>query len=390
MYIAGANHGFLIRDLVENNGGAEQQFNSREKAPDNPPQLVITFGAPDIMDPQTSIGSGPNPVTTSRNATLAFSSNEAGSTFECSLDGGAWAACTSPKQYTSLDLGAHNVRVRAKDPAGNVDATPARYDWFIEPDTTAPETTIGSGPAATTTSTSASFAFTSDEAGSTFQCSLDGAAFAACTSPHAYSGLALGSHEFRVRATDAAGNTDGSPATHSWTIEAPSCATSTQTVGADRDSWVLQSSASSNFGTDSVLKVDSKSGNSNARALVRFALPAVPTGCQVTGATLRLYSPSYAGGRTLRALRLNSSWTEGAVNWSNQPSTTGAAATAPSRTSPGHVAWTVTSQVQAMYSGTNHGFQIRDATEGGAGFEQNFHSREKAPDNPPQLVITFG
>jgi hypothetical protein len=388
MYNAGANHGFLLRDLVEGNGGAEQQYNSREQGTDRP-QLVLTFGAPDLTDPRTTIDSGPNPVTTSRNATLAFSSNEQGSTFECSLDGGAYAACSSPKQYTGLALGAHNVRVRAKDPAGNVDATPARYDWQIEPDTTAPETTIGSAPAATGTSTSASFGFSADEAGSTFECSLDGGAFAACSSPKDYTGLAQGDHTFRVRATDAAGNTDGSPASHAWTIQAPSCAGSTVTAAPDRDSWVLQSSSSSNFGADSALKLDSKSGG-NARVLVRFALPVIPTGCQVTSAKLRLYSSSYKSGRTLNALRVNGSWTEGAVNWANQPAVTGTAVSAPSRSSSGYVDWAVTSHVQSMYSGANHGFQVRDKTEGGSGNEQSFHSREKAPDNPPRLEITFG
>ena len=59
----------------------------------------------------------------------------------------------------------------------------------------------------------------------------------------------------------------------------------------------------SNFGTDSNLKVDGKSGNTNARALVRFTLPAIPAGCQVTGATLRLYAASYKENRTLQAQR---------------------------------------------------------------------------------------
>jgi hypothetical protein len=40
---SGANHGFLIRDSVENGNGTEQAFHSREKGTDNPPQLVITF-----------------------------------------------------------------------------------------------------------------------------------------------------------------------------------------------------------------------------------------------------------------------------------------------------------------------------------------------------------
>ena len=192
-----------------------------------------------------------------------------------------------------------------------------------------------------------------------------------------------------MRARDAAGNADPSPATHAWTITAPSCVASTATMGSDRDSWVLQSSSGSNFGTDSDLKVNSKSGSGNSRALVRFGLPSVPSGCQVTSARLRLYAGSYQSGRTLQALRLNGNWTETAVTWSNQPATTGAAATAPSRSSAGYVEWTVTAQVQSMYSGANHGFLVRDSAENGGGFEQAFHSREKG-DNRPQLVVTFG
>lgn len=52
----------------------------------------------------------------------------------------------------------------------------------------------------------------------TFQCSLDGAAFVACSSPQAYVDLAPGSHELRVRAIDAAGNVDAAPATWAWNV----------------------------------------------------------------------------------------------------------------------------------------------------------------------------
>ncbi len=85
-------------------------------------------------------------------------------------------------------------------------------------DTTAPETTISSGPSGTTTSTSASFGFGSSESGSSFQCSLDSGAWSSCTSPKSYNGLAVGKHTFAVAATDAAGNPDSTPATRSWTI----------------------------------------------------------------------------------------------------------------------------------------------------------------------------
>jgi hypothetical protein len=132
--------------------------------------------------------------------------------------------------------------------------------------------------------------------------------------------------------------------------------------------------------------VVSKSGD-NARALFRFDLPAVPSACQVTGATLRLYAGSSTSGRTLQALRINAAWTEAGVTWGNQPATTGTAASAPSGS--GWREWNVLAHVQAMYT-TNHGFLIRDASEGNGGQEQQLHTKEKAPDNPPQLVITFG
>jgi hypothetical protein len=86
-------------------------------------------------------------------------------------------------------------------------------------DTTAPDTSISSGPSGTTTSTSASLGFSSSESGSTFQCKLDSGAWGSCTSPKAYSGLAVGSHAFSVKATDAAGNTDATPATSNWTVQ---------------------------------------------------------------------------------------------------------------------------------------------------------------------------
>ena len=397
IYDSAANHGFQIRDANENDD-AEQQFHSREKGSE-PPQLVVTFGAPDSRAPETTIDTKPEATTLSRSATFTFSADEQFATLECSLDGAAYAACTSPKQYSSLALGSHELRVRAIDPAGNVDATPATYSWSVVPDTTAPETALGSGaPPATTTSRVATFTFSgtdnADSAGQlTFECSLNGGAFTPCTSPKDYADLPVASHSFRVRAKDTTGNVDDSPASYFWTVQAAPpavCDPPAVTLGADRDTWVLQSAPTSVHGGDSVLKVDSKSGNANARALVRFALPSTPAGCKVVSAKLRMYSGSYKEGRTLQALRLGATWMENSINWNNQPATTGTAASAQSRTSPGYVEWTVTGHVQAMYTGTNGGFLIRDASESGGGFEQSFNSREKGADNPPQLVVDFG
>jgi hypothetical protein len=171
----------------------------------------------DTAAPNTTITSRPGEVTNSGTASFGFTSTEAGGTFACSLDGSAFTGCTSPANYSGLAAGSHTFQVRATDAAGNTDSTPASVTWTI--DTIAPDTTITSGPAAVTNKTNASFKFTSTEKGGTFACSLDGGAFAACTSPAGYNGLAPGNHMFHVRATDIAGNTDSTPASYNWTIQ---------------------------------------------------------------------------------------------------------------------------------------------------------------------------
>jgi hypothetical protein len=180
----------------------------------------------DATPPDTTISSGPTGTTTATTASLAFSSSESGSSYQCKLDSGSWGACTSPKSYSGLTVGPHSFAVTATDAAGNTDATPATRSWTVEAvtpplDTTAPDTTISSGPSAATTATTASLAFSATESGSTFQCKLDSGSWGACTSPKSYSGLTVGPHSFAVTATDAAGNTDATPATSSWTVQSP-------------------------------------------------------------------------------------------------------------------------------------------------------------------------
>ena len=61
-----------------------------------------------------------------------FTSDVFTATFECRLDGGARAACTSPKSYTDLADGEHTFEVRAVSPPGNPDTTPAAHTWTID------------------------------------------------------------------------------------------------------------------------------------------------------------------------------------------------------------------------------------------------------------------
>jgi hypothetical protein len=83
-----------------------------------------------------------------------------------------------------------------------------------------PNTTINTGPAGTIKDSTPTFAFSSSEAGSDFRCRVDAGPYAACSSPHTTAPLADGSHVFRVRAIDPAGNTDPSPSSRSFTVDA--------------------------------------------------------------------------------------------------------------------------------------------------------------------------
>ena len=186
---------------------------------------VSTGPPPDTTAPDTTITEGPTGTTDDETPTFAFTSTEPGSVYECRVDAAAWGECASPWTTAALSDGPHTASVRATDAAGNTDGSPATRSFTVASsppaDTTAPQTAIASGPSGTTSSADASFAFSSSESGSTFECRLDDGAYASCESPKGYTDLGAGSHTFTVRATDAAGNTDSTPATRTWTIDVP-------------------------------------------------------------------------------------------------------------------------------------------------------------------------
>jgi hypothetical protein len=166
--------------------------------------------------PQTTITGGPTGLTNDSTPTFSFTSDQPGSTFQCSTDNGAFTPCASPKSTAPLGPGSHTFSVRAvKD--GVMDPTPASRTFTV--DATPPNTSITSGPVGSTTDTTPTFSFTSTESPSTFQCKVDGAAFAPCASPKTTPVLALGPHVFSVRATDHAGNTDATPAVRGFTVK---------------------------------------------------------------------------------------------------------------------------------------------------------------------------
>jgi hypothetical protein len=173
----------------------------------------------DLTPPETTLtGNVPAGVVPSNNAGFGLASDESPVTYECSLDGAAFAACPAAVTLLGQLDGPHDFAARAIDAAGNVDATPATAAWTV--DTSAPDTVILLAPAGTTNSARAVIAFTSpaaDVAG--YECRVDGATFTACTSPATLTALADRGHSFEVRAVDGAGNYDLTPATATWTVD---------------------------------------------------------------------------------------------------------------------------------------------------------------------------
>ena len=82
----------------------------------------------------------------------------------------------------------------------------------------APQTILRRRPARRSRDRTPTFAFAADEAGAEFQCRIDGRPFRVCRSPFTARRLAAGRHTFRVRARDASGQADPSPARYVFRV----------------------------------------------------------------------------------------------------------------------------------------------------------------------------
>ncbi|MCL4862491.1 MAG: cadherin-like domain-containing protein [Caldilineaceae bacterium] len=116
------------------------------------------------------------------------------------------------------------VTVRAIDFAGQVTEVSRSIPANLAV-ADAPDTTITARPENPSNENGAIFEFTGSPGGdaegaevATFACKLDDAAYTPCASPWRYDNLSRGVHTFSVRAIDARGYADLSPAQFTWTV----------------------------------------------------------------------------------------------------------------------------------------------------------------------------
>jgi hypothetical protein len=96
-----------------------------------------------VVPPAPSFATTPEVSSTQQSPSFSFSGTE-GTTFECSLDDGEWAACTSPYHPTGLAVGSHTLSIRSVDASTGAQSASRTYDWAI----VAPAAPAAAAPAA--------------------------------------------------------------------------------------------------------------------------------------------------------------------------------------------------------------------------------------------------
>ena len=195
----------------------------------NPPTRSFTVDTAAI---ETFLEAGPEGLTNDPTPSFTFGSPATGAMFECKIEGAGIVAAglrrllVAVRRRPSCARAPTRSRCAPRTPRASRTRRPSERSFTVDAD--APDTTIATGPldGGKTTDRTPTFVSTSSEAGSTFECRLDNitkenvdtVAWASCESNWDLAELEGGKHTVEVRATDAAGNTDATPATRTFTV----------------------------------------------------------------------------------------------------------------------------------------------------------------------------
>jgi uncharacterized repeat protein (TIGR01451 family) len=194
----------------------------------------------DVTPPNTTLDSQPPNPDNNPTAEFTFSGDDSNAqgtgsgvvSFECQVDGGPFAPCTSPHTTAALSDGEHTFAVRAVDRVGHADPTPASHTWTI--DTSAPPAPTLVSPANNSTLEDVQSATLTwqaanapDVAGYVVKFNGQETDVGNITS-HLVNGLSAGTYQWSAAAYDAAGNRSAFAPTFSFQIVGPGLAVSKQ------------------------------------------------------------------------------------------------------------------------------------------------------------------
>ncbi|HLC42410.1 MAG TPA: DNRLRE domain-containing protein, partial [Methylomirabilota bacterium] len=176
------------------------------------------------------------------------------------------------------------------------------------------------------------------------------------------------------------------------------------------DTHLREDSPNTEYGNDQTMRVQSRNAARNRRSLVKFSLSAIPSGSVIASATLELRMTSApSASRTYDVHRTTRNWVEADANWNRADvgtdwTTAGGdfVATSTASTTTGTVsniwlAWDVTADVSAWYTGgaSNYGFIIKDNEESfsSTAYTATFITREENSASltqyRPRLIVTY-
>ena len=170
---------------------------------------VASFNV-DTTPPDTLFtdGFGDGDTISTATATYRFAADDSGATFQCKIDSGTYASCTSPFTTPSLANGTHTVYVRGVDAFGNADASPAQRTVIVSVPSGAviPTVTITTPTANQAFNTAnVPVVFTTTGSPTAVTCKVDAGAPANCTSQSPIANVADGSHTLTVTVSNSAG-----------------------------------------------------------------------------------------------------------------------------------------------------------------------------------------
>ncbi len=250
---------------------------------------------------------------------------------------------------TNRPPGTWHYRVTAHDAAGNTSTPSTTATTTVTPpvDSTPPTAPTGLTASVTGTTVALGWQGSTDDVGVTGYTvhrsptagfTPDSATIIGTATTLAYSDASrpAGTWHYRVTASDAAGNTStpSDPATATVAAEPPGEPT-TVSVDVGADTYTASSAPSTNYGTSASLAAYS---SPVITSILRFTIPATPSGHTLTGATLRLSTTTISSAGSTNAANIRTAtdtWNETTTVYTNRPTVSGPTiGTLPGGTSP--------------------------------------------------------